>query len=99
MWERMYVLSDARPGGNEGKKGRKSMKLSDEKNLEFMNNKERLNADARLRKAIKHIEDIKTLSAETILICMPPALNELSEAYENLNRIEARLEYELGQSQ
>lgn len=74
------------------------MKLSDEKNLEFMNNKERLEADARLRKALKHIEEIKTLSAQTILICMPPALKELSEAYENLNIIEARLEFESGQS-
>lgn len=73
----------------------KNMKLNDEYNLKFMNHPERVAADNRLRKALKHIEGIKTLSAQTILICMPPALKELESAYENLNVVEARLETEL----
>lgn len=71
------------------------MKLTDEQNILFMNNKERMNADKRLRKALKHIEEIKTLSAQTILICMPPALKELKEVYEALIQIEAKLEHEI----
>ena len=70
----------------------KDMKLNDEYNLKFMNHP--IAADDRLRKALKHIEDIKTLSAQTILTCMPPALAELQNAYENLNIIEAKIEYE-----
>lgn len=73
------------------------MKLSDEKNLLFFNDARRIEADARLRKALKNIRDIQTLSAQTILICMPPALKELQEAYENLNVIEAIIEDELKQ--
>lgn len=72
--------------------------MNNEKNLEFITNKERLEADARLRKALKHIEDIKTLSAQTVLMCMPPAMKELSDAYENLIIIEAKIANELGQS-
>lgn len=60
-----------------------------------MNHPDRISADNRLRKALKHIEGIKTLSAQTILICMPPALKELQNAYENLNIVEARIESEL----
>ena len=71
------------------------MKLNDEYNLKFMNHPDRVDADNRLRNALKHIEEIKTLSAQTILICMPPALKELQSAYENLNVIEARIEMEL----
>ena len=55
-------------------------KLNDEQNLLFMNNKERIEADNRLKKAIKRIEEIKTLSAQTILTLMPQALKELSDA-------------------
>lgn len=73
----------------------KDMKLNDEYNLKFMNHPERVAADSRLRKALKRIDGIKTLSAQTILICMPPALKELQEAYENLNVVEARIETEL----
>ena len=72
----------------------KDMKLNDEYNLKFMNHPGRIAADDRLRKALKHIEDIKTLSAQTILTCMPPALAELQNAYENLNIIEAKIKYE-----
>lgn len=75
------------------------MRLNDENNLKFINHPERLAADERLRKALKHIEGIKTLSAQTILICMPPALKELQSAYESLNEIEARIEMELLQEQ
>ena len=71
------------------------MKLNDKNNLKFMNHPDRIVADNRLRKALKNIEEIKTLSAQTILICMPPALKELQNAYENLNAIEARIEVEL----
>lgn len=63
--------------------------------MKFINHPERVAADNRLRKALKHIEEIKTLSAQTILICMPPALKELSDAYENLNITEATIEAEL----
>ncbi len=72
-----------------------NMKLNNEYNLKFMNHPERVAADKRLRKTLKHIEEIKTLSAQTILTCMPPALKELESAYENLNIVEAKIEIEL----
>lgn len=75
------------------------MKLNDENNLRFFNHPDRIDADERLRKALKHIEGIKTLSAQTILTCMPPALKELADAYENLNITEARIEAELLEEQ
>lgn len=71
------------------------MKLNNEYNLKFMNHPDRVAADAKLRKALKRIEEIKTLSAQTILICMPPALKELESAYENLIIVEAMIEQKL----
>ena len=73
----------------------KNMKLNDEYNLKFMNHPDRVAADAKLRQALKWIEETKTLSAQTILICMPPALKKLESAYENLNIVEAMIEQEL----
>lgn len=73
----------------------KDMKLNNEYNLKFMNHPDRVAADAKLRKALKRIEETKTLSAQTILICMPPALKELECAYENLIIVEAMIEQEL----
>lgn len=75
------------------------MKLNDEYNLKFMNHPDRLAADSRLRKSLKRIEEIKVLSAQTILACIPPALKELQDAYENLNITEARIELELLEEQ
>lgn len=68
--------------------------MNDEQNLKFMNHPERLKAEDELKKALKNIRDIQTLSAQTVLIYMPPALKRLEEAYENLNILEAKLEQE-----
>lgn len=71
------------------------MKMTDRQNLEFMNHPKRIEAQTRLNKALKHIREIECLSAQTVLTLMPPAIKELSEAYENLNVVEATLEYEI----
>lgn len=71
------------------------MKLNDKENLEFMRNPERLEAEAKMRKAEKHIKEIADCSIQTILVTMPQALKKLQQAYEEFNIIEARLEYEI----
>lgn len=71
------------------------MKMSDEQNLKFMNDKRRLEAQERLDIALKNVRDIQTLSAQTVLIYMPSALKILNEAYENLNIVEAQVEAEI----
>ena len=71
------------------------MKMTDEQNLKFMNDKRRVDAQEKLDNAVEHIKGIQTLSAQTILIYMPQALKKLSEAYENLNVIEAQVEAEI----
>lgn len=71
------------------------MKMSDEQNLKFMNDKRRLEAQERLDTALKNVRDIQTLSAQTVLICMPSAIKKLNEAYENLNIVEAQVEAEI----
>lgn len=69
------------------------MKLNDKENLEFMRNPERLKAEAEMRKAEKHIQEIAECSIQTILVKMPQALKNLQQAYEEYNITEAKLEY------
>lgn len=69
--------------------------MTNEQNFLFMNNKERLAADSELRSAIKGVQGIQNLSAQTILICMPQALKRLDKAYNNLNVVEAKVEMEI----
>ena len=71
------------------------MHLNEAQNIQFMNNPERLKAEVELKKALKDVRDIQTLSARTILVCMPQALGKLSVAYDNLTSIETRLEREI----
>lgn len=70
-------------------------KLTDEQNMAFMNDPRRVKARERLDKALKHIEEIKTLSAQVILTIMPPALKELETAYNELIITETQVECEI----
>lgn len=70
-------------------------KMTDKQNLMFMNNKERLDAEKKLKDALENVRNIQPLSAQTILICMPPALKKLNQAYDNLIAVEARIEDEI----
>lgn len=71
------------------------MKLTDKENLEFMANEERTTADAELQKRRKEVEKIANLSIQTILVTMPQAIKNLQNAYEKLNMVEAKVEYEI----
>lgn len=71
------------------------MKLTDKENLEFMNNEERVAADAELQKRRKEVEEIAKLSTQTILVTMPQAIKNLQQAYENLIVVEAKIEDEI----
>ena len=54
-----------------------------------------MEAEAKMRKAEKHIKEIAECSIQTILVTMPQALKKLQQTYEELNIIEAKLEYEI----
>lgn len=74
------------------------MKMTDAQNLAFMNNPERVAAQNRVKDARERVRSVQTCtSAQVILTTMPPALNELSRAYEALQSIEARLWAEITQ--
>ena len=70
-------------------------KLTDEEDIEYMNNKERIAAYDDMKKWEKEIKEIAKLPIQTILRTMPWALKKLELACENYNIVEAKIEYEI----
>lgn len=71
------------------------MKLNDRQNLEFMNHPDRVIAQKRLNATMERMRMTQTLSAQAVLTCMPIVLKQLSDDYENLIAVEAKVEAEI----
>lgn len=74
------------------------MKLSNEQNILFANDKRRVEAEKRLRGLVSHIQSsvkIGCPNAGYYLTVLPPLLKQLQEAQENLIIVEATIESEL----
>ena len=73
------------------------MKLNDEQNATFMNDPRRVAAQKELDDALRRLQaSIKfDGSAHYYLTVIPQRLKRLSEAYENLNVVEATVEAEI----
>lgn len=73
------------------------MKLNDEQNLAFVNDPRRVAAEKDLHEIVHRIQtNIKfDGSAHYYLTVLPPLPKRLSEAYENLNIVEATVEAEI----
>lgn len=71
--------------------------MNNEKNLLFMNNPKRVSAKKELDKIVQHIQtDISWEgNAHYYLTVLPPLLNQLEKAYDNLTAIETALIAEL----
>ena len=67
------------------------MKLNDEQNLAFMNDPRRIAAQKQLDEAVQRIRDNVKFDGNAMyyLTVLPPMLNKLSAAYENLSTVEA----------
>lgn len=73
------------------------MVLNNEQSIEFMNDKRRINAQARLDNAVKRIQSSVKFdgNAGYYLAVLPQYLKELENAYENLSIVEATVEAEI----
>lgn len=76
---------------------RQIFSLNDEQNLAFINDPRRVAAETKMHDIVKRIQsDIKTDgNASYYLTVLPPLLNSLQEAWDNLITIEATVEAEL----
>ncbi|MCD7836117.1 MAG: hypothetical protein LUG83_05655 [Lachnospiraceae bacterium] len=63
--------------------------------IQFMQNAERMEAEAEVQKRKKEVKEIAKLATETILVTMPPAISNLQQAYEKLIAVEAKIEDEI----
>ncbi|WP_313152102.1 hypothetical protein [Lacrimispora sp.] len=71
-------------------------RMNDEQNLRFMTDPMRLAAESEQRGALEEVRGISTLTAaQTVLICMPPALKRLEAAHNKLITVEAQLEHDI----
>lgn len=74
------------------------MKLNEEQNIAFMNDPRRIDAEKKVRGLVHHIQaSVKSdcPNADYYLSILPPLINQLSDAYENLSVVEATVEAEL----
>lgn len=73
------------------------MKLNDEQNLAFMNDPRRIAAQKQLDEAVQRIRDNVKFDGNAMyyLTVLPPMLNKLSAAYENLSTVEATVMAEI----
>lgn len=73
------------------------MKLNDEQNVTFMNDPRRVAARKNLDDALRRLQANIRFdgSANYYLTVLPQCLQRLSEAYENLNVVEATVEAEI----
>ena len=73
------------------------MKLNDEQNVKFMNDPRRVAAQKELD-SVRHNISVNVKfngSAQYYLTVLPPLLKRLEDAVENLNVVEALVEYEI----
>ena len=73
-------------------------KLTDEQNIAFVNDPRRVAAAEKVQGLVNHIQSslrMDCANAEYYLKALPPLLNQLSEAWENLIVTEATVEAEL----
>ena len=73
------------------------MLLNDEQNLQFANDPRRVEAEKRLREAVRQIQISLKFdgNADYYLNVLPPKMKELEDANENLIVIEATVEAEI----
>lgn len=71
--------------------------MNAEQNIVFMNDKRRIEAQNKLDKIVRHIQQdiFSSGSAQYYLSTLPQLMKELSDAYENLAVVEATVESEI----